>query len=621
METKELGFETICKLFPILQPAPYEGDVLKHQEHDQKTHGSWATGISSELENWNPKDPIPASPRNAGGATERFWDNWEHGVDGDQFVDLYRQYAGEMLGLPVPKSEKDVGGSENYLTQRGFGASSTSAVRNQTEAVLNAIANGKPQPTLYRGMAANNPESQELLNQFTSLEQGDTIDMPLVSTTRSLGVAQWYAVDRSYAPNDNKVIVKIQEGAKGISVKPEKSWYPSDHETIVSGKFEVVGKTEVTVPHWSRSAVIGTAFKDRDEQTVYRISDPNDPSWGGKSDSESASRFKSLVNGINSGDFSEIETSTLKYTNDRNPSGVKEDASRIAVNAWTRKETKTFTVIEVKLVEPHVVKKAFDKGLTFDKLFSTVPFIRDVEVEKHGTHDQKTHGNWATGNFDEEAQGEDAQSTYFDKYGVTTGATKEPVGISRDEIDSLNSYTEDGYKRINGLLRGNLPDTFSQDEANMRELAKEKIADLDKLIEESPDLFGDKNLYRVFTTDTLDALKEGDSFTDKAFLSTTRVDITNPDNVEILQNLQLLTNEVNTQAAVILPSASKSGKGLAIDFIKNALSDFTTNTSTANSEKEVLLPRGTSLKFIGYKKINAMTDNVMDVAIFERVDK
>jgi hypothetical protein len=31
-------------LDPMFIPAPYEGDVLKHQEHDQKTHGSWAKG-------------------------------------------------------------------------------------------------------------------------------------------------------------------------------------------------------------------------------------------------------------------------------------------------------------------------------------------------------------------------------------------------------------------------------------------------------------------------------------------------------------------------------------------------------------------------------------------------
>ena len=406
----------------IALPIGYK-PVFKHGDHDQSSHGSWATGITDELSNWSPKEKVPESPRNATGTTPKFWDNWEHGVDGDQFVDLYRQYAGEMLGLPVPKSDKDVGGSENYLTQRGFGASSTDAVRNQTEAVLNAIANGRPQPTLYRGMAAGSEEAKALLEQFTSLKEGDTIDMPLVSTTRSLGVAEWYAVDRSRTPNDSKVILKIQEGAKGVSVNPEKSWYPSDFETITSGKFEVVGKSEVTVPYWSRSAVIGTTFRDRDDQTVYRVSDPNDPSWGSKSDAESAVRFKILKDGINSGDFSKIETPTLKYTNDRNPGGVKDDASRITVNAWKRQEPKTFTVIEVKMVEPHVVKKGADLGMTFHNLFNDIPFIRDEEeVAKHGEHDQSEHGNWASGimndlvtlgNFNEEELGESSQNLYF----------------------------------------------------------------------------------------------------------------------------------------------------------------------------------------------------------------
>lgn len=46
METKESGFETICELYPLLEPHPYEGDVQKHLQgqHDQRTHGSWAGG-------------------------------------------------------------------------------------------------------------------------------------------------------------------------------------------------------------------------------------------------------------------------------------------------------------------------------------------------------------------------------------------------------------------------------------------------------------------------------------------------------------------------------------------------------------------------------------------------
>jgi hypothetical protein len=57
MEIKELGFETVCKIFPLLELEPYEGDVLKHLQglHDQRTHGSWSGGgagvdISAELD-------------------------------------------------------------------------------------------------------------------------------------------------------------------------------------------------------------------------------------------------------------------------------------------------------------------------------------------------------------------------------------------------------------------------------------------------------------------------------------------------------------------------------------------------------------------------------------------
>jgi hypothetical protein len=596
--------------------------VLKHGDHDQSSHGSWATGITEDLSKWSPKEKVPDSPRNATGTTQKFWDNWEHGVDGDQFVDLYRQYAGEMLGLPVPKSDKDVGGTENYLTQRGFGASSTDAVRNQTEAVLNAIANGRPQPALYRGMAGGSEESKALLEQFTQLKEGDTIDMPLVSTTRSLGVAQWYAVDRSRTPNDSRVILKIQEGAKGVSVNPEKSYYPSDFETITSGKFEVVGKSEVTVPYWDRRATSARTFTLRgddgqDGKTGYRIDDPNDLSWGSVDslDPKAKDRYDTIINGAKTGDFSKIETPTIKYTNDRQPSGVKEGRD-VTVNSWKRQEPKTFTIIEVKMVEPHVVKKGADLGMTFHNLFNDIPFIRDEEdVKKHGEHDQSSHGSWASGNFDEETQGETAQNTYFDTYGIKTDGSNEPVGISRNQINSLNDYTGEGYTKINAFLRGR-GDTGS----GSLTAIEGKIPDIDKLIEEAPDLFGDKNLYRVFDKNLVDTLKEGDVLTDKGFMSTTRVDITSKEGSEVLQNLQII-RLTEDRASVILPSESKTGKGLAVDYLKNSVSDLFTNVATANNEKEVLLPRNTSLKFQGYKKLNQGTDDAMEIAVFQRMDK
>ena len=57
LETKDEEITIIDLLYPVLTPAPYEGDdeMLKHLsgQHDQATHGSWATG--GEISDWNPK--------------------------------------------------------------------------------------------------------------------------------------------------------------------------------------------------------------------------------------------------------------------------------------------------------------------------------------------------------------------------------------------------------------------------------------------------------------------------------------------------------------------------------------------------------------------------------------
>ena len=44
LETKDYGWEIIDPIHPDLIPKPQVEDVLKHESHDQKTHGSWATG-------------------------------------------------------------------------------------------------------------------------------------------------------------------------------------------------------------------------------------------------------------------------------------------------------------------------------------------------------------------------------------------------------------------------------------------------------------------------------------------------------------------------------------------------------------------------------------------------
>lgn len=245
-------------------------------------------------------------------------------------------------------------------------------------------------------------------------------------------------------------------------------------------------------------------------------------------------------------------------------------------------------------------------------------------VFKHGEHDQSSHGSWATNNFDEETQGEEAQNTYFDNYGIKTDGSKEPVGISRDEVRSLDDYTADGFKRINQYLRlgGTSPyEEGSYYDRESRGINENRVADLDKLIEESPNLFGDKNLYRVFANSVLEDLESGDVLTDRAFLSTTRVDITDSKNADDLENLKLISSDSNTRTALILPSPSGKGKGLAVDYLKNSVSDLFTNTATANREKEVILPRNTPLKYMGLKEVSRENDVNMVIAVFQRMDK
>jgi hypothetical protein len=236
-------------------------------------------------------------------------------------------------------------------------------------------------------------------------------------------------------------------------------------------------------------------------------------------------------------------------------------------------------------------------------------------VLKHGEHDQSSHGSWATGNFNEETEGEGAQNTYFETYGVEV-KTNEPVGISKGEIAALNFYSGDGYTDMNNSARFGIV----HPEESVETIIQDRISNLDSLIEQAPDMFGDKNLFRVFDKSLVDTLEKGDVLTDKGFMSTTRVDITSKEGLEVLQNLQLI-RVTDDRASIILPSESKTGKGLAVDYLKNAVSDKFTNVANSNNEKEVLLPRGTSLKFMGYKKINEGTDEAMDVAVFQRMDK
>jgi hypothetical protein len=292
-------------------------------------------------------------------------------------------------------------------------------------------------------------------------------------------------------------------------------------------------------------------------------------------------------------------------------------------------------------------------------------------VLKHGEHDQSSHGSWAAGNFDEETEYDGAASTYGERYGIDKDGNR--VGMSVAEHNAIDDYSQNGYKRINSFLRdtdkkteldpaeakliienneslyleaidewsenndtgssdmteadledaiatyatkheGELLERVNSGSTSMAENTQKDVEALDSLIDKSPVLFGNKTLYRVFSDRALEGLKEGDVLTDRGFLSTTRIDVTQEGQSSARSWMGGISNTSDT-VAVILPNESGTGKGLAVDIYRTVVDDTST---TSDTEKEVLLPRSTPLKFLGYK-----TDVGTEarVAVFQRMDK
>ena len=292
-------------------------------------------------------------------------------------------------------------------------------------------------------------------------------------------------------------------------------------------------------------------------------------------------------------------------------------------------------------------------------------------VLKHGEHDQSSHGSWAAGNFDEETEYDGAMGTYSERYGIDKDGNR--VGMSADEHNAIDDYSQNGYKRINSFLRdtdkkteldpaeakliienneslyleaidewsenndtgssdmteadledaianyatkheGELLERVNSGSTSMAENTQKDVEALDSLIDKSPVLFGDKTLYRVFSDKALEGLTEGDVLTDRGFLSTTRIDVTQEGQSSARSWMGGISNTSDT-VAVILPNESGTGKGLAVDIYRTVVDD---TSSISDTEKEVLLPRSTPLKFLGYK-----TDVGTEarVAVFQRMDK
>jgi len=307
------------------------------------------------------------------------------------------------------------------------------------------------------------------------------------------------------------------------------------------------------------------------------------------------------------------------------------------------------------------------------------------DVKKHGTHDQSTHGSWADGsggdvapyelssyyraNFDETDDYDEMVKVYTERYGEDS-----QNGVVESELRALNDYANHGYEDTNAYLRGTLEDrvaltpnesgAFASGNSAMRDIAfrdnpvvgesiesqtashdrsiriyeaknrdsiltafnaqkryrlLQTVDQLDEIINDSPLHFRDTTLYRSMSSRGLSTLKVGDVVTDRGFMSTTRVDITDPKNMNVLASFSGLGSGAKRIVAVIYPDSSRSmGRGIAVDAIKLVSGD---STDVSTREKEVLLPRNTQLKFLGYGTPK-MGDRTMEtngqVAVFKR---
>jgi hypothetical protein len=248
--------------------------------------------------------------------------------------------------------------------------------------------------------------------------------------------------------------------------------------------------------------------------------------------------------------------------------------------------------------------------------------FHEPDVKKHGSHNQKTHGGKGGGGGEASADAVRAvndesfrEANDWNKYNVndrkklTDSYDQKYSELNEENIIAefqVEDYATSGYRGINAVARGKQKsDTYMEN----------KISVLDKTIAESPDMFGDKNLYRVTEDNLLEGLDPGDVFIDKGFMSTTRTNVTKN---ATLRNALGEIGSGNDTVTVILPSPSKSGKGLAVDtFLTSRGRDGT--GEFWGKESEVLLPRDTALLFLG---MSTSTDHQgKPIAIFQRMDK
>jgi hypothetical protein len=203
-------------------------------------------------------------------------------------------------------------------------------------------------------------------------------------------------------------------------------------------------------------------------------------------------------------------------------------------------------------------------------------------VQKHGSHNQKTHGNKGGGGESSLSQG-----AIIDI--MNQQRTPEFLGkISPDEMKAMEDYMSGSgaYGVVNIALREGEAELYPSQKAT----ADRIIPNIDSVITDAPPLKEELTTYRGLfgseQTATFTSMKAGDTYTDMGFASTSM-------NRRVAETF---ARSDKANAGVVLEIVNPKGsKGI---FPLAARTEITSRFVSDISEDEWLIPRGTTFKVL-----------------------
>jgi hypothetical protein len=202
-------------------------------------------------------------------------------------------------------------------------------------------------------------------------------------------------------------------------------------------------------------------------------------------------------------------------------------------------------------------------------------------VQKHQDHDQKTHGNWATGG------GDTAINKFENAANQAYGTGEEAFTIDYtgdNSVAALGEYLARGH-----TVNDNIRSSGDLDRGDGKTYADSSVVKgLDNAIEMAPRMPNQK-VWRTASAEAIENLKVNGVYIDKGFTSTTAVDITHPDNGMLLLTLSTVSSG---RKALMEIDTGSVGKGLYIP-------KMFPGQPIAEKEREFLLPRETKMRYLG----------------------